>query len=517
MSACKSARLRGRHATAAAFVLLLAAALPVHGPLLGPLPAAAAEPQEAAQKPKDDKRLPADVTRQQTLELPDRTLRFTTTAGSIPLFEGEGGPLQAEVAVLAFVRPDLKANERPVTFVFNGGPGAASAYLDLGALGPWRLPLAHPTPSMPTDLVSNGETWLDFTDLVFIDPPGTGYSRAVGGKDGARKRLWSVDGDAEALAVVIRKWVEKAGRQSSPKFIVGESYGGFRGPKVARELRRQGSAVRGVVMASPVIDFANLGQRRHAPMGWVHLLPSLAAAAMDVGGKFDKSALEAVERYATGDYLQDLLKGERDGEAVARMSARIVALTGLPAELVKRHAGRIDAGTLQRELQRDRHLVGSAYDPSVTAFDPSPSSPRARFSDPVLDAMTPPLTSAMTALYRDKLGWSVERPYQLLAREVSSNWDWGRGRSPPEVVDDLRDIVAADANLRVLVAHGASDLVTPYFADKLLLGQLPIYGSPDRIRFEVYPGGHMFYDRDASRRAFRDDAAALYKAALGAE
>jgi carboxypeptidase C (cathepsin A) len=491
------------------------AAFLLQGPLIGPRPALA-EAQQTAQKPADDKRLPVEVTREHTLELAGRTLRFAAFAGSIPLFEGEGGELQAEVAYLSFVRPGDKPGDRPVTFVFNGGPGAASAYLDIGALGPWRLPLDHITPSMSSELVPNGETWLDFTDLVFIDPPGTGYSRVVAGKDGARKRLWSIDGDAEALAVVIRKWVEKAGRQSSPKFIVGESYGGFRAPKVGRELRGQGIAVRGLVMISPVIDFAVLGQRRHAPMSWVGLLPSLAAAAMDADGKFETSALEAVERYAAGDYLDDLLKGERDGAAVERMSARVAKLTGLDDDVVRRRAGRIDAGTFQREFFRSQRRVGSAYDPTVTAFDPSPSSPNSRFTDPVLDGLTAPLTSAMISLYRDKLGWVVERPYRLLEREVSSGWNWGRGRSSPEVVGDLRDVVAADAGVRVMVAHGANDLVTPYFANKILLGQLPVYGFADRIGLKVYAGGHMFYDRDASRRALRDDAAAMYKAAIAA-
>ena len=499
----------------ALLVLGVAAAL-AHGPLTGASPAFA-QAQSAAQKVQDDKRLPADVSRDHTLDLSGRALRFTATAGSIPLFEGEGGDLIAEVAVTAFIRSDAKAGERPVTFVFNGGPGAASAYLNIGALGPWRLPLGRIAPSVSPELVANAETWLDFTDLVFIDPPGTGYSRVVAGKDGARKRLWSVDGDADALAVVIRKWVEKSGRQASPKFIAGESYGGFRAPKVGRELRQQGIAVRGLVMISPVIDFAGLGQRRHAPMSFVHLLPSLAAAAMDAGGKFERSALEPVERYAIGDYLDDLLKGERDAAAVERISARVAALTGLDADLVKRRAGRIDPGTFQRQFHRGRKLVGSAYDPTVTAFDPSPSSGNSRFTDPVLDGMTAPLTSAMTGLYRDKLGWVVERPYRLLERDVSSGWDWGRGRSSPEVVDDLRDLVAADSAVRVLVVHGANDLVTPYFANKLLLDQLPVYGSADRVKLEVYAGGHMFYDRDASRRALHADAAAMYRAATAAE
>jgi carboxypeptidase C (cathepsin A) len=370
--------------------------------------------------------------------------------------------------------------------------------------------------STPPVLLPNQETWLDFTDLVFIDPPGTGYSRIAASGDDARRRFWSVDGDAEALAVFIRKWIEQAGRQASVKFIAGESYGGFRAPKVAHALQGQGVGIRGLVMISPVIDFGSFGERRHAPMSWVAHLPSMAAAALDRGGKFDREAFREIERYAAGDYLLDLLKGERDAAAVARVSARVATLTGLDPALVKRLAGRIDTATFQRELHRQQGLVGSAYDPTITAYDPYPTSPNSHFSDPVLDDTRAPITTAMTDLYQHVLNWRVDQPYQLLNREVSSRWNWGRGRAAPEAVDDLRNDLANDPLVRVLVAHGANDLVTPYFGNQLLLDQLPVYGSAERVKLAVYGGGHMFYNREASRRALHDDAAAMFRGATKA-
>jgi carboxypeptidase C (cathepsin A) len=198
------------------------------------------------------------------------------------------------------------------------------------------------------------------------------------------------------------------------------------------------------------------------------------------------------------------------------MSARVAALTGLDPVLVKRLAGRVDTGTFQRELHRSEGLIGSAYDPNVTAFDPYPTSPNSHYSDPVLDDTRAPITTAMTDLYQRVLNWRVDRPYQLLNREVGSHWNWGRGRTPPQVVDDLRNDLANDSLVRVLVAHGANDLVTPYFASQLLLDQLPAYGSPDRVKLSVYAGGHMFYNRDASRKALRDDAAAMFREAMKA-
>jgi len=480
-------------------------------------PAAGGAPAHGGgQSGQSARQLPADSTTDQAVELPGRTLRFKATAGSIPLNNGEDGSLLAEVAYVAYVMDgDAKSSStRPVTFVFNGGPGAASAYLDLGAVGPWRLPFGHLAVSSPPALGPNAETWLDFTDLVFIDPPGTGYSRIAGSSDEARRHFWSVDGDTEALAVFIRKWIEQSGRQGSVKFIAGESYGGFRAPKVARKLQDQGVGIRGLVLISPVIDFASFGVRRQAPMSWVTHLPSMTAAALDAKGQYSRDALREVERYAAGDYLLDLLKGERDAAATARISGRVAEFTGLDPALVKRLGGRIDVATFRRELHRSERLVGSMYDPNITAYDPNPTAADSHYSDPVLDDTRAPITTAMTDLYQHVLNWRVDRPYELLNRQVSQRWEWGHGRMAAEAFDDLRNELANDPLLRVLVAHGANDLVTPYFADQLLLNQLPVMGSPDRVKLAVYAGGHMFYNRDASRKSLHDDAAAMFRAAM---
>jgi carboxypeptidase C (cathepsin A) len=513
---------RARLSALAALLMLSAVLAPADAQQRPPRPGQAAPAEtQRADSPRTERpaaanlpKLPDEAVTEHALELPGRTLRFKATAGVIPLSDS-GGALQAEVGFIAYVS-DGAAN-RPVTFLLNGGPGAASAYLNIGAVGPWRLPLGGLTPSSTPALQPNAETWLDFSDLVFIDPPGTGYSRVIAGGDGPRRQFYSVDGDADALAVVIRKWVEKNGRQTSAKFIAGESYGGFRAPKIARKLQAdQGIGLRGMVLISPVLDFGLFGQRRHSAMSWVAHLPSMAAVARDGKGPFDRAALREVERYAAGDYLLDLLKGERDASAVERMSPRVAGYTGLDPELVKRLAGRVDTATFQREFHRGRGLIGSAYDPTVTAQDPYPTSQNSRYSDPVLDGTNAPLTAAMTDLYQRLLRWRVELPYRLLDREVSSRWDWGRGRTAPETVDDLRNSLATDPNLRVLIVHGAYDLVTPYFTSQMVADQLPAFGATDRVRLAVYAGGHMFYGRDDSRRAMRDDALAMMRETIRA-
>src|SRR5216683_8023333 len=202
-------------------------------------------------------RLPPDATTKQTLTLPGRTLAFTATAGSIRLFDDKGEP-QADIAYTSYQLDGTEKANRPVTFLFNGGPGASSAWLQLGDAGPWRLSINGDgaVASASPELLPNAETWLDFTDLVFIDPVGTGYSRFVATGEDVRKRFFSVDGDVNSIAVTIRRWLEKSDRLLSPKFIAGESYGGIRGPKIVRNLQtRQGVGVKGLILVSPVLDF----------------------------------------------------------------------------------------------------------------------------------------------------------------------------------------------------------------------------------------------------------------------
>src|SRR5947207_3431062 len=266
---------------------LLAALLAGSMVLAFAAPALAERSAEPKEQQSEAKRLPADVATDHSVELPDRTLRFKAVAGTIPINNGEG-KLQAEIAFIAYLRPDAEAAVRPLTFVFNGGPGAASAYMQLGALGPWRLPLDNITPSSTPAVIPNPDTWLDFTDLVFVDPVGTGYSRFIASGDEVRKQFWSVDGDIDVLATFMRKWIEKNGRQASKRFIAGESYGGFRAPKLTAKLNEQGVAASGLILVSAVLDFGWRGNGRHSPLAWVSRLPSMAAAAREARDPFDR-------------------------------------------------------------------------------------------------------------------------------------------------------------------------------------------------------------------------------------
>ena len=498
--------------------------------------------QGAAQAAPVERRLPADAVTQHTLELPGRALKFTATAGSIPLHNADGRML-AEFGYVAYTVPGGEAAKRPVTFVFNGGPGSASAWLHLGGLGPWRLPLDAPEPSAssPPVVVPNAETFLDFTDLVFIDPIGTGYSRIArapqaqpggggaptpppvaagreaGNREGGGSRFfWSVNGDVESVAEFIQLWLKKSNRFTSPKMIVGESYGGIRGPKVTAALQTKfGVGVTALVLVSPVLEYGVRGSWRGAsPTGLASVLPSLTAAAMEQKDKAvvpTRAALAVAETYARGEFLADMLRGPNDTAAVDRMTKRVAGLLNFPEPLVRQYGARIDSFIYRREANRASGRVASIYDSSVRSFDPEPTAyyPTSN-ADPFTGAYAAPMQGAVAELYASRLKYTVDAQYMLSNSSVLREWVYPNSPYAMDSTSELRAALALDPKFKVLVAHGFCDTITPYLASEMALAQIPAFGGDSsRLRLTVYPGGHMFYSREPSRKAFRDDVAKL--------
>jgi carboxypeptidase C (cathepsin A) len=452
--------------------------------------------------------LPAEAVSRHSLALPDRTLAFTAKVGAMA-FEDDKGTTVAETGYFAYLIDAAEPRKRPVTFVINGGPGSASAWLHLGAIGPWRLSLAQSAvhPTAPADLVPNAETWLDFTDLVFIDPPGTGYSRLHTKDKAVRDKFWSVKGDIDALAVFIKRWLEANGRLESPKLFVGESYGGFRGPRLAQALQGMpGVALNGMVLISPALGVARLSfPSMGNALTRAASFPSLAAAIADAKkSPVSPEQLGAFEREAIAGYLPDFLAGPRDAAALERLAARMATITGLGIETVRQVGPRASAGTFLGAIDRSSGLASSMYDATekrIAAYD----GPERVDGGDDLGGLSFHLTRAMTSLVEGPLSWKPSRPYQVRGKGVG--WRW----SGNESVTPLRTALVRDPTLRVLIVHGYADLVTPYFRTKLMLQQMPTIGPDNgRLRFEIYPGGHMFYSRDGSRAELRKDAAALY-------
>ena len=456
--------------------------------------------------------LPADASVKQTTRVAGKVLNYTATVGTIPVRD-EKGKIVAEVVFTAYMLDGPRAPGRPITFAFNGGPGAASVYLNLGAIGPKRLQFGAQgdSPSDPPTLQDNSATWLDFTDLVFIDPVGTGFSRSQVNMDETKKRFYGVEQDVVYLSRVVYDWLVKNQRMASPKYIVGESYGGLRTPAIGHYLQRQlGVAPAGLVMVSPVIDYRARGHADLSPLPYMLTLPSMAAAKYEREGRpLSPETLAEVEAYARGEFVTDLLRGQSDPAAVQRVVERVTRYTGLDPALVRRMGGRIDTQTFLRELYRDQGRIASIYDANVTAFDPFPWSQRARAGDPILDSIVASTTTAMIDFTTRIVGWKVDGRYNALSDEVNRNWG---DRGQAESVEDLRQALAADPKLKVLIAHGYGDLSCPFFASRLIVDQMPREAGAARTTLALYPGGHMFYSRPGSMGSFRTDVMTLYGA-----
>ncbi|MGA3265170.1 MAG: peptidase S10 [Terracidiphilus sp.] len=468
---------------------------------------AGADKAAAAEKPAWPP-LPAAAHVQQSMELGGKTLRYTVTVGALPVRDKDG-KTAGEAVLTAYT---VEGDNRPVTFAMNGGPGASSVYLNFGAIGPKHLQAGNEgdSPSDPAVLTDNQETWLDFTDLVFIDPVGTGFSRAVVPEADAKKLFYSTTPDIEYLSRIIYDWLVKNGRLESRKYLVGESYGGFRGPRVAYFLQSQlGVAMNGVVLVSPYLNPTISNDGDLSPIPWMITLPSITAAHLERENKMTPQAMAEVIAYTRGEYAATLLKGRSDPEATQKMIQHVTELTGLDPAFVKYSGGRLETGAYLREVFREQGKLGSVYDSNVTSFDPFPYSPEQRANDPILAAMIAPLTTAMVDFVTRTVGWKVDERYNALSYEVNRIWDRGddlRAGSAPQ----LREAVAADPKLRVLIVHGWNDLSCPFMGSILTVDQMPVMGDPARVAVREYPGGHMFYTRASSRAELRKDVMEMY-------
>jgi carboxypeptidase C (cathepsin A) len=397
--------------------------------------------------------------------------------------------------------------------VFNGGPGAASAYLHLGLVGPQIVEFGTPPDGANAKLRANPDTWLPFTDLVLIDPISTGWSRTT--KADNAKNFWGVRADAQSLAKAIALYVADHGRAASPKYLLGESYGGFRAVKVARVLQQeQGIVVSGILMVSPLLESGLMFSANRFALGAALHLPSLAAAELDRRNQFSAEALAAAERFAMTEYLVTLAGRVPEGEQARKFYARVAEISGLPLDVVTKARGFIRDAYVKHSRGKQAEIV-SAYDAAAVSPDPYPDFESAEGGDPILDGYLQALGGSFVSYARDQLGYKTEMTYQLLNREVSGRWDWeGGGRGQSSVSRDLRELLGLNPGLRVLIAHGRSDIVTPYAVSRYVLDHLPPIGGPDRTRLKIYKGGHMFYFIAESRAAFANDAREFFSRAV---
>ena len=448
----------------------------------------------------------------------------------------------AEIFSISYVADAADDGERPVTFVFNGGPGASSAYLHMGAVGPKRVdfPVDGTLPELPPKLVQNEASWLAFSDLVFVDPVGTGFSRIVeddrkGENDKKEdaldpKEFFGEKRDLESMCEFMGRWLSGNGRWGSPVFIAGESYGGYRVGRLVKMLQETtGIGLNGAILISPALEITTLSPTDYDVLGWIDTVPTMAAAAahhgrsraFPAGAPLDEVLPEA-EVFATGDYASFLTRGaSMPADERERILARLADLVGLPVELVVRAEGRITIRTFSRELLRDERKVLGLYDATITGTDPFPDRDSYVGPDPTLSGISPAYTTAINRLLRSEIGVETDREYMLLSIEVNEAWKRDTAHhafAPPEgATDDFRYGMSLNPHLKAYITHGRFDLVTPYFASDRLRNLMRLDPAmADRLTVRHFGGGHMFYAWEDSRRAFTDDIAAFVAGAMRA-
>lgn len=477
--------------------------------------------------------LPAETTDRSVrtegrVETAEGVIDYEAVAGTV-ILPAEGDGPKAEIFFVSYASKAPRPAGRPITFAFNGGPGASSAYLHLGALGPRRVVLNDDgtIPPPPVRLEANETSWIGFTDLVFVDPVGTGYSRSLDPDGDKNRAFWGVAQDARIMAEFIRLYLTRFGRWQSPKYLVGESYGGVRAATLAQMLQSAdfGIDLSGIVFISPVLEYALTRPGPYNVLPWAVVLPSYAATAhhhLKPGADgADRPALAEIlsqaEAFAFDDYLPALAAGGRlDPAQRDALYRRIAGVTGLPEEIVRRNGGRVPFHVYAREILRERGLIASVYDTSLTVLDLDPAAPFYNSAaDPTLAGLAWPFTAAMTSYVRDVLQFHTDSPYRLLNDELIEHWDWTTGIGSEQgfvtTAGGLELALAINPSLRMFFAHGYYDLVTPYFATRFVIDQMKLPPAlQGNVRMRNYESGHMIYTHRAAREALFADVKSFY-------
>jgi carboxypeptidase C (cathepsin A) len=457
-------------------------------------------------------------TTHHTIVLEGKPLRYTATAARLSIADDSGKPEAEMFFVAYFKEPEDNPSRRPIAFAFNGGPGASAMWLHLGGIGPKRVPLAEDGTAVPQGypLGDNPCTWLAFTDLVFVDPVGTGYSRAAAGTDA--KKFYGLEGDARASASFVRRFLTCWDRWRSPKYLVGESYGTTRAASLASKLEtNEGISIDGLVLISSALDFKTFSDQGN-DLACALRLPSYTAAAwyhkrLPAGSpkKLEDAASQSAQ-WALGEYLTALAQGDRLPDAArTQLAERLSALTGLPKDQIERENLRIGAGEFRRRLLQDQHRLVGQLDARVTS--PAPHLPWAEEGlDPAFQVTIAPYLAALHDYLRRELQFHSDAAYQFFSGKANEAWDWGSAlHGYVDVTGNLKEALAANPRLRVLMVAGYYDLTTPYLSQRYTLDHL---GLPKPLRgnltFQLYPTGHQIYTSTAALQSLSRNAAKFF-------
>ena len=480
----------------------------------GKLPAEA----EKAAAPKEE---PPVVTHHE-IHVGGRVLRYTATAGYMPIRNEEGTEIEANIFFVAYTL-DNPTGKRPLMFSFNGGPGSASIWLHLGAIGPRRVKMLPDggMPQPPFELVDNEDTWLDQTDLVFIDPVGTGYSRAI--KKDQAKKFFSVKGDISSVAEFIRLYLSHYQRWTSPLFLVGESYGTTRAAGLSGYLIDRGIALNGVVLVSSVLNFQTLEFTRGNDLPYILYLPSYTSTAWyhkklppDLQQRDLSSVLSDSQQFAAGAYASGLEKGDSlTAQERQVLIDQVARFTGIERSVIDFNDMRLKQWVFCQELLRNQRLVVGRLDSRFTGDELSQVRSEGQFWDPSLAIIRPPFTATFNNYVRNDLGFKSDLEYYVLGGGVGE-WDWGSaGEGFPDTSEAMRLAFVKNPYMKLFVANGYYDLATPFFATQYTLAHMNLTAEQHaKVRLGYYEAGHMMYIDSKSLTRLKKDVSGFLNNAL---
>lgn len=458
-----------------------------------------------------------------TLRLDGREIRYSATAGTLPL-QDASGKVTAHMFFVAYVKDGEDRRTRPITFFYNGGPGSASIWLHMGSLGPRRVQMADDgfQPAPPFRLVDNEHSALDVTDLVFVDAISTGFSRVAAGEDA--RRFHGVRGDIRAFGEFIRLYVTRFNRWASPKFLAGESYGTMRSAGLAHELQeRHGIELNGIVLISSILDYMTKGYVPGNDLPYAVFLPSFTATAWyhkklpsDLQAAGLAAAVDQARQFAWGEYLAALVKGNRLTEAERKAIAQKVArFSGLSPEFIEQANLRVSDPRFRKELLRDRRLTVGRLDGRFTGLDADAAGETQEF-DPSNTALQGAFTATFGDYVRTELKWESDVKYETSGNVRPWSYDEFSNRYL-NLLDELRETMARNPYLRVLVANGYYDFATPFGGTEYSLAHLGYERTyQERIELTYYQAGHMMYIRPSELKRLKEDVARFIRAASNA-
>ena len=484
-----------------------------------------AEPEDKEKEEHYDVTEIPPVTTHHQVTVEGKLLKYTATGGRLPIKRADG-KIEAEMFFVAYTLDGQDVGKRPLTFAFNGGPGSASIWLHMGALGPKRVVLKPDgfMPAAPYRMEDNAHSALDRTDLVLVDAIGTGFSRAANAE--LSKKYWGVKGDIEAFGEFIRLYLTRYQRWASPLYLLGESYGTTRAAGVAGYLTEHGISFNGIVLLSMVLNFETLVFAKTNDLPYVLILPSytMIAAyhkklARELTQDLAKTRLEA-EKWASTEYKQALDKGDalspQERQAVIDQMARY---TGLSKEVIDEANLRINVREFTHYLLIDQKLRVGRLDGRFTGPDPE-GLMDTPFHDPTGSATLPPYTSVFNNYVRTELGYKSDMPYNVFAFQAGSGfskWEWGSAiQGFPDTASALREAITKNPYLKVLIMEGYYDLATPFYAADYTIQHLDL--PPDyrkNISCATYDSGHMVYLHTPSLRKFKRDLVSFIDTSMG--